>query len=63
MYNYKQPEFYMCLGISALMCIVGAFCSGLTVGYLSIDDLTLEMKLKKGTLNEKRAATKIIPII
>jgi hypothetical protein len=45
------------------MCIIGGICSGLTVGYLSIDNLSLEMKLKNGSLNEKRAATKIIPII
>ena len=35
----------------------------MTVGYLSIDDLSLEMKLKKGSLDEKRAASVIIPII
>jgi hypothetical protein len=28
--------------------------SGLTVGYLSIDSLALEMKLKTGTPEEKR---------
>jgi hypothetical protein len=36
---------------------------GLTVGYLSIDDLQLEIKLKNGSEEEKRAAVKIIPIL
>lgn len=63
MYNYTEPGFYICLGLAVLMCIIGGFCSGLTVGYLSIDDLTMELKLRNGSLNEKRAASKIIPII
>ena len=29
-------------------------CSGLTVGYLSIEELNLELKLKNGTENEKK---------
>ena len=37
--------------------------SGFTVGYESIDELTLEVKLATGTDKEKRQAKKIIPII
>ena len=33
--------------------------SGLTVGYLSIDDLVLELKLTTGTEEEKEYAKKI----
>lgn len=31
--------------------------SGLTVGYLSIDNLVLELKMKNGTLKEKEEVT------
>jgi len=34
---------------------VAGLCSGLTVGYLSIDELGLQIKLKTGTPDEKRA--------
>jgi len=37
--------------------------SGLTVGYSSIDNLQLEIKLKNGTEEEKRDANNILPII
>ena len=37
------------------MCLGAGACSGLTVGYLSIDELQLELKLKNGTEEEKRA--------
>jgi len=37
--------------------------SGLTVGYLSIDDLVLELKTSTGTEEEKEFAKKILPIL
>lgn len=37
--------------------------SGLTVGYLSIDDLVLELKANTGTDLEKKYSEKILPII
>ena len=37
--------------------------SGLTVGYLSIDDLVMELKLSTGTDEEKHLANNIIPVI
>ena len=37
--------------------------SGLTVGYLSIDDLVMELKLSTGTDEEKQFANNIIPVI
>lgn len=36
------------------MCFAG-ICSGLTVGYLSIDDLALEIKQENGTEADKKA--------
>ncbi len=37
--------------------------SGLTVGYLSIDDLVLELKLTTGTDEEKKFANVVLPIL
>lgn len=37
--------------------------SGLTVGYLSIDDLELELKLINGNEKEKKNANKVLPIL
>lgn len=37
--------------------------SGLTVGYLSIDDLILELRSKNGTEEEKKYAEKVLPIL
>jgi len=37
--------------------------SGLTIGYLSIDGLVLELKVINGDESEKRDAGKIIPIL
>jgi metal transporter CNNM len=37
--------------------------SGLTVGYLSIDDLVLELRHNDGTDEEKQHAEKVLPIL
>lgn len=37
--------------------------SGLTVGYLSIDDLVLELRNNNGTDEEKKYAEKVLPIL
>ena len=50
------------VGFSILACFAGAM-SGLTVGYLSIDMLILEIKLISGTEQEKIYANKIKRII
>ena len=48
--------------ILVLVCGSGLF-SGLTVGYLSIDDLILELRSKNGTDEEKEYAEKVLPIL
>ena len=50
------------IGFTILACFAGAM-SGLTVGYLSIDMLILEIKLISGTQQEKIYANKIKKII
>ena len=39
----------MCLMSSIGIIALAGVCSGMTVGYLSIDEMTLEMKLINGT--------------
>ena len=57
------PEFWFYLFVAiALVCFAGAM-SGLTVGYLSIDTLILELKISNGTENEKYYAKKILSIV
>ena len=50
------------IGFTLLSCFAGAM-SGLTVGYLSIDMLILEIKLDSGTEKEKIYANKIKKVI
>ena len=50
------------IGFSLLSCFAGCM-SGLTVGYLSIDMLILEIKLNSGTKQEKIYANKIKKVI
>jgi metal transporter CNNM len=49
--------------IIAFLTIFAGIMSGLTVGYLSIDDLVLELKSNTGTETEKYYAKRVLPII
>ena len=55
--------FYYSLVVSVLLTIGAGIMSGLTVGYLSIDQLELEMKLQNGTEEEKRHALAVLPVL
>jgi len=48
--------FWFCLVSSIILLSIAGCMSGLTVGYESIDQLTLEVKIKNGTPEEKRMA-------
>ena len=37
--------------------------SGLTVGYLSVDDLTMELRMTSGTEEEKHYASQVLPVL
>lgn len=43
--------------------MMAAICSGMTVGYLSIDELQLEIKKSQGTPDEQRQAKIIHPLL
>ena len=55
--------FYLCLFMSMFLLSVAGCMSGLTVGYESIDEMFLEIKMKSGTPEEKRMATNVMPIV
>ena len=59
--TYEDITFNL-LMVTFLTLFAGAM-SGLTVGYLSIDDLVLELKSSTGTEIEKIYASKVLPII
>ena len=46
-----------------VLTLFAGLMSGLTVGYLSIDDLVLELKTSTGTIEEKLQAEKVLPIL
>ena len=56
-YTNDQPEFWYFLIISGCLSLFAGLCSGLTVGYLSIDDLVLDLKMNNGTPEEVRSVT------
>lgn len=62
-YTPGTYEFYYCLLIAVFLTIGAGIMSGLTVGYLSIDKLELEMKLHNGTELEKKQALAVLPIL
>lgn len=55
--------FYYCLIVACLLTLGAGIMSGLTVGYLSIDQLELEMKLQNGTEEEKKNALAVLPVL
>ena len=53
--------FYMFM--VAFLTLMAGMMSGLTVGYLSVDQLTMELKENTGTEEEKAAAKIILPVL
>jgi len=58
-----SPAFWFSLFMICFLTCFSGMASGLTVGYLSIDELQLELKLKNGTEKEKEDARVIMPIL
>lgn len=53
-YSPDEPEFWINLAGAIFMVLLAGMCSGLTVGYLSIDELALDIKIENGTEKEKK---------
>ncbi|CAD8055141.1 unnamed protein product [Paramecium sonneborni] len=62
-YSPAEIDFWICLLIAATLICMAAVCSGMTVGYLSIDELQLEIYKEQGTNEQQRQANIILPII
>ena len=52
--EFGSFAFWMYAIIGAVLASIAGLMSGLTVGYLSIDELVLELKIKNGTEEEKK---------
>jgi metal transporter CNNM len=58
-----SSAFWMNISFILFFTLFAGAMSGLTVGYLSIDDLVLELKSKTGTDIEQKYSNRILPII
>lgn len=59
----SESEEIAYLSVVIFLTLFAGAMSGLTVGYLSIDDLVLELKSKTGSDVEQECARKILPIL
>ncbi|EGR27478.1 hypothetical protein IMG5_195250 [Ichthyophthirius multifiliis] len=62
-YTPDDFEFYLFIFIATFLVLFAGICSGLTVGYLSINDLQLEIIMINGSEKEKKSAKAIGQII
>ena len=51
------------INLTRVLTIFAGLMSGLTVGYLSVDDLTMELRMTSGTEEEKHYASQVLPIL
>ena len=56
-------EFWIYVSIIVFLTLFSMITSGLVVGYMSIDDLVLELKSKTGNDLEKKYAKNILPVV
>jgi len=61
--NLSEVLFWTYVSIILVLLAMSGILSGLTIGYLSIDDLILELKCKNGSDDEKIYANNVLPII
>ena len=61
--EFGSAEFYFFLFSSIGITLIAGLMSGLTVGYLSLDELILELKIKNGTEEERKQSKEIFEIL
>ncbi|KAM7440167.1 hypothetical protein ABFA07_010572 [Porites harrisoni] len=61
--NYKDSMFWVYLGVYIALVLFAGLMSGLTMGLLSLDILSLKVLQRGGKPLEKRHATKILPLV
>ena len=55
--------YWFFLFMVTILTLFAGLMSGLTVGYLSVDDLTMELKSTNGTEEEKFYSSRVLPVI
>ncbi|XP_050392217.1 uncharacterized protein LOC126810901 [Patella vulgata] len=61
--DYLDEQFWIYLSIYAGLVIIAGLMSGLTMGLLSLDMMTLRILKESGTKMEKKYASRIIPLV
>jgi metal transporter CNNM len=62
-YEPGSYMFYYCVVVAISLTLGAGVMSGLTVGYLSIDRLELELKIHNGTDEERKQALAVLPVL
>lgn len=60
---FGTPKFFAFIGIALFLVCYAGIMSGLTVGFMGIPIMELEIKLETGDEETKRQARKILPIL
>ena len=61
--NRNIKKYYILIFIYLALTLFAGAMSGLTVGYLSIDDLVMELRLTTGTEEEKFYSRQVLPVL
>lgn len=61
--NYKDGSFWVYLGVYIALVLFAGLMSGLTMGLLSLDILSLKVLQRGGKPQEKKHAAKILPLV
>ncbi|XP_032226027.2 DUF21 domain-containing protein At4g33700 isoform X2 [Nematostella vectensis] len=61
--NYKDSLFWIYLGVYVFLVLFAGLMSGLTMGLLSLDILSLKVLMRGGKINERKHAKKILPLV
>jgi ankyrin repeat/SOCS box protein 13/metal transporter CNNM len=59
----SKPLFWVYLGLSLFLVCFAGICSGLTIGLMSLDPMTLEIVQKGGEPKDRKYAARILPIV
>lgn len=61
--NYKDTMFWVYLGVYVFLVLFAGLMSGLTMGLLSLDILSLKVLVRGGKPLERKHASKILPLV
>ncbi|KAF7801525.1 DUF21 domain-containing protein [Senna tora] len=62
-YSCCEPQFFIYLGVIALLVLFAGLMSGLTLGLMSLSLVDLEVLAKSGTPKDRAYAAKILPVV